>query len=235
MNRMLLGLLVLAVWAAAVGPATAALTTLTLVDGAWSNPVGGVGIAYFDGVGVPYGNGLQDQVRWGVPYQQPNKSGLGFTGSVGNGVGPVDITEDVPFEVGQLAHFNYEIDNHTNATAVDLGLTLTFEDPDGSGTSTFTFHINETLGLDTDDFIYFPSSIPNETFTLDGEEYVLKLLGFGNSPSELVSQFESGEGATNTALLWGKITESIIPAPGAILLAGIGTAMVGWLRRRRTV
>jgi hypothetical protein len=212
-----------------------AALTLDTVDGAWSNPVGGVGIAYIDGVAVAYGNTLQDQIRWGTPYHQPHQSGLGFTGSVGGSVGPMSVTENVPFEIGQLAHFNYEIDTGTNATAVDLGITLTFSIPSGSGTDTFTFHVNETPKIGSDDFIYFPSSIPNETFTLDGEEYVLKLLGFGNSPSELQSQFQSVEGGTNTALLWGKITQPIIPAPAAILLAGIGTAMVGWLRRRRTV
>ena len=189
----------------------------------------GVALPTIDGVAVAYGNTLQDQIRWGVPYA-PNtiQSGLGFTGNVGG-----SITEDVAFEVGQLAHFNYEIDNGTNASAVDLGISLTFTS--GNGTSTFTFHINETIGKGTDDFIYFPSSIPTETLTLDGDEYTLKLLGFGTSPSDLQSQFQSVEGGTNTALLWGKITQPIIPAPAAILLAGIGTAMVGWLKRRRTV
>jgi len=234
MKKLLVLTLMFAVWVVADSPATA--LTLTGVDGAWSNPVGGVGITYNDGVVVAYGNTLQDQVRWGTPYQQANQSGLGFTGVVGGSVGPLSVTEDVAFVVGELAHFNYEIETGSNATAVDLAVTMTFSSPSGSGTSTFTFLINETPGIGTDDFIYFPSSIPNETFTLGGETYILELLGFGTSPSTLQSQFQSPEtGAPNTALLWGRITQPAIPAPGALLLGAMGTALVGWLRRRRTV
>jgi hypothetical protein len=82
MKKLLVLTLMFVVWAMAASPAMAALT-LDTVDGAWSNPVGGVGIAYIDGVAVAYGNTLQDQIRWGTPYHQPHQSGLGFTGSVG--------------------------------------------------------------------------------------------------------------------------------------------------------
>lgn len=231
MRKLLVLTLMFVVWVVVDTPAMA--LTVSSVDGAWSNPVGGVDIAYNDGVAVGYGNLVQDQIRWGEPYQQPNQSGLGFTGVVGGSVGPLIVTEGVPFEVGELAHFNYEIQTWTNVTAVDLGVTLTFSSPSGSGTSTFTFQINETPGIGTDDFIYFPNSIPDQTFTLGGSEYTLDILGFGTDPSNLQSQFQSSEAGTNTARLWATITP--VPAPGAILIAALGTAMVGWLRRRQVL
>lgn len=205
------------------------------VDGDWSNPVGGMNINYIDGVGVAYGNGSQDQIRWGTEYLDQGQSGLGFTGSAGP---QFSVIEGVPFEIGQLEHFNNPILSGTNATATDLTINMTFADPSAFHAFTVTFQIDETLNqpVPQDDIIDFPDVLPGTSFVSDGRVYSVSILGFGPDADHIQSQFVSPENATNSTLLWGQLTSRpAIPAPGALLLGGLGTGLVGLLRRRRAV
>lgn len=221
---------------AGVGTANASVT-LSSVDGSWSNTVGGTGVNYPVGVVVGYGNGLEDQVRWGDPAEFA-QSGLGFTG-----VAPPSMSFEIgdAFEIGQLRHFNNPIWSGSAATSTDLAVSLVFSDPAGlSGTFNFTFDIDETDNSPgppaSDDIITFPSAYAQETFDIGGTLYTLQILGFGPDADHLVSSFRSPEGGTNSTLLFGKITTpAVIPAPGAIVLGSIGISLVGWLRRKKTL
>lgn len=240
-KTVMVGLMVAAL-ALSANTATASLTMDSDV-GTWTGTDGGTNVQY-QTVAIGYGNGSENQVRWGVPYPGSvpntidNQSGLGFTGKAPSG-SPVTFELGDPFEIGQLAHFNHEIGNGGSPTEAYLQLVMDFTTPDGplSQAFNFTFGVDETEGLNTDDIISFPNAYAAENVVIGDTTYTIQLLGFGDSPDNLVDQFVSVEnGQVNTTLLWGRITERpAVPVPGAVLLGSIGLGLVGYLRRRNTL
>ena len=71
----------------------------------------------------------------------------------------------------------------------------------------------------------------NAPFTLFTRQFTL------DSTQNITISFE-GYGGDNVGMLLDNVkieAVSVVPAPGAILLAGVATPIVGWLRRRRVL
>jgi len=201
---------------------------LNSVDGDWSSPIGGDNIEYHTDSGYGWGNGSQDQIRWGGDVAVDEKSGLGFTGIADS----TPVPEGTPFAIGQLVHFNQSIPSGSAASSVNLTVNLLF---DNLESFTFQFDINETPNSSTvppapDDVISFPSSIAPQTFSQDGSLYTLELIGFGDDITSLQDYFQSVEGTNNATLLWGEI--NLVPVPGAVLLGMLGLGAAGLKLRR---
>jgi len=208
---------------------TQASLSLDASSGSWLAH-GGTNIAY-ESASIGYGNGVEDRVRWGGPVFT---SFLGFTGIAP----PASSFEvDDPFEIGLLRHRNNTYLCGRPPESIDLTVSMTISDTGDAftGDYDFTFTVHEPfLKPDT---VKFPGPYANETFTINGTEYTLQILGFGHDPYHLVEKMITPEGCTSRAKLFGKITEApnVIPAPGAMLLGSLGVGLVGWLKRRRAL
>lgn len=89
--------------------------------------------------------------------------------------------------------------------------------------------------------MYVSAAGQTGTFTFDVTGQSVTEMGwetktwkFQAAGEETVIQFASGTaGGYGPAL--DNVSTSAVPAPGAILLVGLGTSLVGWLRRRKTL
>ena len=108
----------------------------------------------------------------------------------------------------------------------------------------FEFVVNNADSLTSDQTIYFPGSIhDNGAISGNGSWYYLRddfhanytingTLGlYGSFSSD--SYFEIRYGCYDDSPDEGSCdTPSVVPAPGAVILAGFGTALTGYLKRR---
>jgi hypothetical protein len=205
-----------------------ALTIDGASSGVFQNPTGGPGLVD-TGVGTSH-------FTWGTAVFGSFPSSLLFAGNPSFSA-PVE-TE---FSVGTLTYSNGTISASSAATSVDLKITLSITAPTGH-VENFVYGLtlvntpNSGTADQQADYVYLPSLLPTEIFTVDNVKYTLKLR-FGQTTADGFSEidkFHVREEKGASADLIGKITTEIIPEPSTALLVGCGLMGTLAIRRRKS-
>ncbi len=103
--------------------------------------------------------------------------------------------------------------------------------PDGDSTILMNYSLNGGSG-NGDMLAYIPSNLFTDPYV-----YLYSSYGASTIQTELnpTGDWSSNAGFEEWAVLRGTTPPTVIPAPGAILLGGIGVTIVGWLRKRQTI
>jgi hypothetical protein len=179
-----------------------------------------------------------DMIRW--PAGDSAQSGLDMT----PGADILSAPLGSAFLLGSFVHINQP----TGGTVTGVDYTFGF-DTNGvpaSLSDTFHFTVNDTPNINPcgfpsvsfcDDFITVSSVNLNSLITVGGDTYYFNLLGFSQDGGATISTvFQTQEGMSNHADLYGVVTSQPITAPDAgssLLLLGMGLAgLAAWRQRR---
>ena len=212
----------LAAWLAAA-PALAGPIDITSITGVWQNPVGGVAVAGAGTSTITWGDGVAPD------------SGYNFLAAADI----IGAATDVPILLGTFTHFN-EVIPVPNLSGVDLAFQFDTNGAPALVAALFPFAHNETPNSTgtspaDDDIVTITTPLVNIPITVGTDVYFFNLLGFSiDGGGTFDSVFQSPEGGTNTAALYGLLTTEPLPEPGVLALLGVGLmAAARQLRRRR--
>lgn len=227
-----------------VGPSVGLAETVTgTTDGKFTNPTPSHSPIVTTGVGTSH-------FTWGKPANiagtdeesAPNSLDWAPASAVST-----ELEED--FLLGTLTYFNGTVAGNSVPDFVDLSINIALGGSlDVSQTFNFTLGLYSTPNTGTDDenadYVYFPSVIPDQTFTIDGTLYTLAITGFrGFDGDKVITANDKGfhvlEQGTASASLYGRLTADFgpppaVPEPASIVSAATaGLVGLGLLARRR--